>query len=635
MSFKLLDFLLIVKEKGLDSAKSHLEDRIETKLNKNQKQQLNDKINNINKVFNKKLKLKSAEKSAVQNGQHELAQSIKQLLNQMNGTGQSMQAEPTKMSPSEGLAFLLKNNFTKAQYDNIRATCLRQNANIFPCYDLIQDAKAACRPEEIVCDGISAKVPLNNLIRHTIKRLVESDEEAFVSYFPADHFSRVELTMHFSWGFDGSTGQSQYHQKAQNENETSQKFTDASLFVTVLNPLRLCSAENPKQIFWNNDSPQSTSFIRPLRMERTKETKDHVLKTKREIEEEHEKMKKFDLKLSNGIVLIIHILLHLTLIDGKIASFLTNTASQNCPVCGNTPTEMTKVENLYNGKFNPRQGSLKYGIRTLHSWIRALEFLLHLAYRLNVGKWQVKGEKNRETYNKTKYRIHEDLKNKIGVNVDQPRAGGAGTSNTGNAARRCFEDPDKFAEILKIDQRLVRNLKAILIALSITQPIDIEKYNELCKETFLIHVSLYPWFFLPSSIHCILIHSKDVMINSSLPNGMLGEEGPESCNKLYKYYRDKHARKTSWQANLIDVFNRRIDSSDPVIASTNLRYQKQKRTEKDLPEIVKQVLTHDEFGENSSRIDSDGSLEEFYEELDDIVLDSEHREDPENDSPLI
>ncbi len=56
MSFKELDFLLIVKEKGLDSAKSYLEDRIKTKLNKNQKQQLNEKINNINKDLNKQLK---------------------------------------------------------------------------------------------------------------------------------------------------------------------------------------------------------------------------------------------------------------------------------------------------------------------------------------------------------------------------------------------------------------------------------------------------------------------------------------------------------------------------------------------------------------------------------------------------
>ncbi len=118
-------------------------------------------------------------------------------------------------------------------------------------------------------------------------------------------------------------------------------------------------------------------------MERVKETNEYVLSTKREVEEEHEKMK-FDLKLSNGVNFIIHIRLHLTLIDGKIASFLTDTASQNFPVCGNTPTEMTKVENLYIGKFDLRRGSLKYGIRTLHSW--TLEYLLHLAYRLNVGK---------------------------------------------------------------------------------------------------------------------------------------------------------------------------------------------------------------------------------------------------------
>jgi hypothetical protein len=65
------------------------------------------------------------------------------------------------------------------------------------------------------------------------------------------------------------------------------------------------------------------------------------------------------------------------------------------------------------------------------------------------------------------------------------------------------------------------------------------------------------------------------MLNNPLPNGMFGKEKPESCNKIYKKYREHHARKTSWQANLLDVFRRRMDSTDPVIASWRLSLKRQ------------------------------------------------------------
>lgn len=75
---------------------------------------------------------------------------------------------------------------------------------------------------------------------------------------------------------------------------------------------------------------------------------------------------------------------------------------------------------------------------------------------------------------------------------------------------------------------------------------------------------------MPATVHKILIHAADIMKNSLLPIGMLGEEASEARNKNYKQYRRDHSRKNNRTANLTDIFNRIMDTSDPIISSLSL-----------------------------------------------------------------
>ena len=54
------------------------------------------------------------------------------------------------------------------------------------------------------------------------------------------------------------------------------------------------------------------------------------------------------------------------------------------------------------------------------------------------------------------------MHDEIGLLVDTPRAGGSGTSNTGNTARKAFQNESKFAEILGIDPELIHRIHLML-----------------------------------------------------------------------------------------------------------------------------------------------------------------------------
>lgn len=99
--------------------------------------------------------------------------------------------------------------------------------------------------------------------------------------------------------------------------------------------------------------------------------------------------------------------------------------------------------------------NLQFGISVLHGWIRFLECLLHLAYKLPIKKWQARGDNEKKVVAETKKSIQKQFREKMGLIVDVPKAG-FGNSNDGNTARRFFSNPELSAEITKIDVELIK-----------------------------------------------------------------------------------------------------------------------------------------------------------------------------------
>ena len=68
------------------------------------------------------------------------------------------------------------------------------------------------------------------------------------------------------------------------------------------------------------------------------------------------------------------------MIDGKVVSVIAESTSQKCGICGATPTMMNYLNAVKNRSYNINM--FKYGMSTLHVWIRCFECILYIAYRI-------------------------------------------------------------------------------------------------------------------------------------------------------------------------------------------------------------------------------------------------------------
>lgn len=526
-----------------------------------------------------------------------------------------------KKTPLEAVIFLLDQSLSKETYNAIRRECKMSGADIWPAYNKIRETKSLLRPSKdtIIINEHVAQVSLQSLLNHTGKRIVEMQEEILFRIMDTSKLTEVELVLTCSWGFDGSSGHSRYKQRFKN-NLDDNNFSDENIFATTLIPLQL-TTKNGK-IIWYNHASQSPRFCRPVKLHFIKESTEVILSQKTEISKQIDELKIFEMVLNTDRKVVIHFSLHLTLIDGKVLNVLTNTkSSQSCPICKSTPKNFNDPQNIsgQTNKFSPDPNSLQYGISPLHAWIRSFECCLHIAYRINIKKWQVRTPEEKRMLAEQKLQIQKSLHDKLGLIVDKPKTGGNGNTNDGNTARRAFQNADIFANCLQIDSRLVHNLKIILVSLSCQLPIDVQKFEEFCISTAQLYISLYPWFPMPSTIHKMLIHSADIIRYSVLPIGMFGEEASESRNKDYKNFRLNHSRHFSRKTNLEDLFYRVMDSSDPIVSSMSMISRIRKRKRLPLPTEVTQLLLTDKQNSDGIKCGSESNDDDDDGEDDDSI----------------
>jgi len=481
----------------------------------------------------------------------------------------------------------------------MRLETLASGADIWPSYNKGRMAKSKLRPsqEVMTISETSASVPIQSLINHTAKRLIDLQAPVILEYVRKNKLTNIDVILTCSWGFDGSSGHSEYKQRYADKSQ--ENISDESLFATTLNPLQLST--NSDVILWFNRTSQSSRFCRPIHLEYVKESRDVILKQKQNIDDQINRLQTFEISLEECHIRI-NFSLHMTLIDGKVLNIITNTRSmQTCPICHATPKQFNDLSNINSPKFLPEPNSLQYGISPLHAWIRLFECSLHISYRLTIQTWQVRGDELKIKFDQQKQKIQSMLFQKLGLSVDKPRSGGSGTSNDGNTARRAFKNINCLAECLGINQQLLYRFKIILITLSTHLPINPILFEEFCISTAKLYVSLYPWYPMTSTTHKILIHGGQIIQKSVLPVGMLGEEASEARNKDYKNFRSRHSRKHNRKVTLEDLFYRVMDSSDPIVSSLSLQSRlQQHKKHVMLPEEARKLLQIPNVGEHES-----------------------------------
>lgn len=246
---------------------------------------------------------------------------------------------------------------------------------------------------------------------------------------------------------------------------------------------------------------------------------------------------------------------------------------------------MNNIEKSLRKPINEK--TFEYGLSPLHSWIRFFEYLLHVSYRLGIKKWQARSAAEKQSVAMKKKQIQAGLREKLGLIVDKPRSGGSGTSNDGNTARKFFKCSKETAAITGLKEELIDRCRTILQCLSSGYEIHTGKFKKYALKTAKMLTNEYPWYYLPPSVHKVLIHGDLVIENALVSIGELSEEAAESNNKNIKNFRLNHTRKISRETTNTDLLQRLLLNSDPFI--TNLR-QLSKPRKPVLPQEVINLL---------------------------------------------
>ena len=529
---------------------------------------------------------------------------------------------PLPYTADEALAYFINNRFTKQQYVNTRLGAKERRSDIYPPYNTLVKAKLACYPpsEAITVSETSAEIQLQALLDHTISRLVSVQEEVFERVLNCDP---MIFKLICKWGCDGSGGHKQYKQKFINEGE-EQAHDDSDMFVISLVPLQLYCTEDvgtEKIILWQNSRSSSTRFCRPIKVLLEKESKEITLREINKIKAQIQNLTptKIDIR---GREINIETEMLFTMVDGKICNAIAGSSSQKCYICGCTPKQMNDIKQITDTAV-PDVTMYSFGLSTLHAWIRFLECLLHISYRIGVKKWQVKGKDDKQQVAQRKEKVVKSFRQEMGLIIDQPKPGGFGSTNDGNTARRFFKEPNISATITGIDEELIRRFSIILRVISSGFAVNVDAFDKYALETANLYVKLYPWYYMPASVHKILIHGGRVIESAILPIGMLSEEAQEARHKHLRKYREGHSRKISRIETMQDVLNLLLVTSDPVISQISIPPRHKRES---LPQEVSQLLKEPEVACLTTR-----KGEENEEEPQEEMEEEEEKEEEEDD----
>ncbi len=394
------------------------------------------------------------------------------------------------------------------------------------------------------------------------------------------------------WGCDGASGQSEYKQQPAELGN----FSDKHLFMMSMVPIEMrnytlastSSAASSSSggcsslTLWKNPRPSSTKYCRPIMFEYSQETKEKTTTEVANIEAQIQRLQPTTVTAYGKSISVFHRLV-MTMIDGKVCQALTDTPSAStCVVCHATPKMMNNLDAVRNRQ--EREDVFRFGLSTLHAWIRFMDCILHIAYNLPSVKWSATTKEQKDLKAATKARIQEEFRQETGLIIDVPRQG-SGNSNDGNTARRFFANPEVTSSITGVNLGLISRFSVILQ--TIVSGGSVDKFEVCAFDTANLFVNKYEWYYMPAYVHKILIHGASIIRAVPLPIGELSEEAQEARNKDYKNFRLHHTRKITRTKTNNDLFRLLFISSDPFLAT--LRYLP-KKNDTELCQAVKDLL---------------------------------------------
>lgn len=120
---------------------------------------------------------------------------------------------------------------------------------------------------------------------------------------------KTNVILHCKWGFDGTSGFSNYKQVTTGGSE------DNTLFITSMVPICLMD-ELTNEIIWQNPTCSSVRYCRPIRLQYVKESKEVSQFEEKYMGEQISNLSLFQTEFGT-----VNFNMELTMIDGKVYLF--------------------------------------------------------------------------------------------------------------------------------------------------------------------------------------------------------------------------------------------------------------------------------------------------------------------------
>lgn len=236
----------------------------------------------------------------------------------------------------------------------------------------------------------AAEVPVQNLIDHTGNRLFLAIPEKVAPFLGLPgHFTIV-----YKWGGDGMSNNAQYKMTfTEKVDGEIQAYNDSHVFLMCLVPLRVVfnAEDGTETIVWNNNLPSSVSLCRVIKMIFQKETAEMTKREINNVKEQFNQLSPTMFYIDNHKVIILT-KEKLSMVDGKVLNDITDTNSQSCHLCkksGKALNDPLEEDDDDDDEEDDDSESDYEILPTLHAYIRTMEHLLNISYKLDVKKWRV------------------------------------------------------------------------------------------------------------------------------------------------------------------------------------------------------------------------------------------------------
>ncbi|KAI6661263.1 hypothetical protein LOD99_10084 [Oopsacas minuta] len=440
---------------------------------------------------------------------------------------------------------------------------------------------------------VGIAVSYKKLLTHTVNRILTASANEIPS---ASNPKRIRI----SDGLDGS-GSHRVYQQATHPNISTKSF--------ILFGFKVISiSDTDNKLIWKNPLPNSPFSIRPVAILALQENEDNIrylMDTL--INKESTEITVKGLELTSGFC---EVEIQRSQLDGKMAKIISGVGGACCQFCTATFKQIhdpdivkdgfpinrsitdLKVlfdevneeeflslssDNRFNVTHRPISDLEIIPSSPLHAYLRCFGWFLHLISHLHAGVFKWSPTSKRVSDAKTF--VTSLIKDNLNMIIDIPSTQG-GTTTTGNVVRRCLirkddNDQDFLYWVLTVIPSEFKShiieihtcLGAILRVYNSSRRVDTEELALVCSNIYQSILCAFPWANVSPTLHKLLAHAPEIISTFNDGHGLenLSEEGLEASNKYIRRYRDRLARKFSFEENLKDVFVRLISHSDPML----------------------------------------------------------------------